>query len=70
MGPRKRSKPNPKAEDEPVPEEPSLSQGTKLQRKDPLEVLVGEPLPLNKPEGVVPTQSSVIVVETVSAEDV
>ena len=69
MGPRKRSKPNPKAEGESVPEEPSLYQGPKLQRKDSLKTSVGESIPSSKFEAVDPVHLANNDAKTVSAED-
>ena len=69
MGPRKRSKPNPKAEGESVPEEPSLYQGPKLQRKDSLKTSVGESIPSSKLEAVDLVHLANNDAKTVSAED-
>ena len=67
MGPRKRSKPNPKAEAESVPEEPSLDQAPKLQHKDSLKAFAREPIPSSKPEAVDNIANN--GAKTVSAED-
>ena len=69
MGPRKRSKPNPKAEGESVPGEPSLYQEPKLQRKDSLKTSVGESIPSSKLEAVEPVHLANNGAKTVSAED-
>lgn len=69
MGPRKRSKPNSKAEGEAVPEEPSLYQGAKLQRKDSLKTSVKESIPPSKLEAVEPVHLTNNGAKTVSAED-
>ena len=69
MGPRKRSKPNPKAEGESVPEEQSLYQGPDLQRKDPLKPSLGESIPSSKLEAVEPIHLANNGAKTVSAED-
>lgn len=68
MGPRKRSKPNSKAEGEQVPDEAPLCQGPKLQSKDSLKPVVGEPVSSDEPEGVEPVHPSVNAAKTVSAE--
>lgn len=52
MGPRKRSKPNPKAETEPAPESATLPKGPELQTKQSSKPTFREPIPSNKPEGV------------------
>ena len=69
MGPRKRSKPNPKAEGEPVPEEPSLYPGPSLQRKDSLKTFIGESISSSKLEAVEPVHLANNGAKTVSAED-
>lgn len=68
MGSRKRSKPNPKAEGEQVPDEAPLCQGPKLQSEDSLKPVVGEPVSSDEPEGVEPVHLSVNAAKTVSAE--
>ena len=69
MGPRKRSKPNSKAEGASVPEEPSLYQGPKLQRKDSLKISVGESIPSSKLEAVEPVHLANNGAKNVSVED-
>ena len=69
MGPRKRSKPNPEAETESVPEEPSLDQALKSERKDSLKASVREPIPSSKLEVVEPAHLANNGAKTVSAED-
>ena len=68
MGPRKRSKPNPKADGEQVPDEAPLCQGPYLRSKDSLKP-VRQSVPSDKSEGVEPVRSSVNAAKIVSAED-
>ena len=69
MGPRKRSKPNSKAEGESVPEEPFLYQGAELQRKDSLETSVKESIPSDRLEAAERVHLTNNGAKTVSAED-
>lgn len=64
MGPRKRSKPNPKAETEPVSRE-----GPELQIKDSSKSVVGDSVPSNTPENVESAHFTVNETNTVSAGD-
>ncbi|KAF6231579.1 hypothetical protein HO173_010331 [Letharia columbiana] len=59
MGPRKRSKPNPKAEPEPASAEAPLPQGPELQSRISPKAAVEQSKPSIKPEGVEPIHSSV-----------
>ena len=68
MGPRKRSKPNPKADGEQVADEAALCEWPKLRRKESLKP-VRESVPSDKSEGVEPVRSSVNAAKIVSAED-
>ena len=52
MGPRKRSKPNPKAETEPASEEAPLPNRSELQTEQSSKPNLGESVPSTKPEGV------------------
>ena len=61
MGPRKRSKPNPKAETEPV-----LKEGPELQTEDSSKPVIGDSLPSNTLGSIESAHSSV---NEVSAED-
>lgn len=65
MGPRKRSKPNPKAESKTASEEAPPN----LQNKDSLQAVGGTSVPSDKPNSVEPVHSSVNGANSVSAED-
>lgn len=69
MGPRKRSKPNPEAENEPVSEGAPLLQGPEVQNKDSHIPTIGELVPSDKLESVEPVLSSVNGANTVRVED-
>ena len=69
MGPRKRSKPNPKAETESVPEEEPPRQGPEAQTQDSLKTANGESSPPDDVESVKTVSSSVNGTSSVSAED-
>lgn len=69
MGPRKRSKLNPKAETEPVSEELHTGQGPNSQSKDSSSPAVVDTKSSEKPESVEPVHSSGNGLNTVSAED-
>lgn len=67
MGPRKRSKPNPKAETEPASEEAPLPKGPVLQTEQSSKPTFGESVPSNKPEGVEYVDSAGNGADTVSS---
>ena len=69
MGSRKRSKPNPKAESDPVSEEAPLRQGPRLKTRDSLKPAVGESVTSDEPKGVESVQSPVNDANTVSVMD-
>ena len=70
MGPRKRSKPNPKAKTQPVSEETRLCQGPELQTEGSVRSAVRGSLPLDESKTVDPVHTSVNGASTVSAHGV
>lgn len=64
MGPRKRSKPNPKAEPQSV-----LKEGPESQTEDSSKSVIDDSLPSNKLGSIESAHSSVNEANTVSAED-
>ena len=69
MGPRKRSKPNPKVDTEPLSEDTSPPQGRELQTKDLIKPADAASVPQHKPESVEPANSLINGVNTVSTAD-